>query len=268
MVHFSIFYHFELFGRNIIFIFVLRKNDITMTNSTFVPSPISESRCEYICDNCDCEKSFVSEDYTIGYQLSGSCRIYSEDDVCIDVREHTLFLVEKGSFRLVAMTGSAGTFEQMLFSLDAKTLFGASSRDNSRSEKYFELAVLKGIVTSLTIEDVAECCCTSLSTFKRRFNERFARSPHRWFVSCRLDIAERIVGHTGVAVADLAEMCGFSNTSHFISAFRHRFGATPSRHAHRRYSQKRLALQHDVVVNHLSVVPLGNLKARVVEERP
>ena len=47
-----------------------------MTNSTFVPSPISDSKCEYIRENCDSEKSFVSEDYTIGYQISGSCRIY------------------------------------------------------------------------------------------------------------------------------------------------------------------------------------------------
>ncbi len=206
-----------------------------MTNSTFVPSPISDSKCEYIRENCDSEKSFVSEDYTIGYQISGSCRIYT-DSSCIEVREHSLFLIERGSFRIEAMTGCSGSFEQILFSLDAVTLFGMASRDNSRCEKRFEDAVLKGIITSLTIEDLAEHCCTSLSTFKRRFNERFAHSPHRWFVRCRLDIAERLVGHSGVAVADLAEMCGFSNTSHFINAFRNRFGATPSRHVRRRYS--------------------------------
>ena len=208
-----------------------------MADLTFIPSPISESRCEYICDNCDSDRSFVSEGYTIGYQLSGTCRIHSEDR-SIEVREHSLFLIEKGSVRIEAMRGCSGSFEQILFSLDAEALFGASSRDNSRRERRFEHAVLVGITNSLTIEDVAAHCCTSISTFKRRFYERFSHSPHRWFVRCRLDIAERIVGHTGVAVTDLASMCGFSNTSHFIHAFRIRYGATPSRHARRRYSRR------------------------------
>jgi hypothetical protein len=58
------------------------------------------------------------------------------------------------------MTGCSGSFEQLLFSLDAVTLFGMASRDNSRCEKRFEDAVLMGIITSLTIEDLAEHCCT------------------------------------------------------------------------------------------------------------
>lgn len=212
-----------------------------MNDSTFVPSPICQSRCEYICDDRDSVKSYKCDDYTIGYQLSGSCRIYSEGK-CIEVGERSLFLVDRGSYRIESMTGSSGNFEQILFYLDSDMVFGAASRDTSRREERFEHAVLHGIITSLTIDDLASRCCISLSTFKRRFNERFRHSPHRWFVRCRLDIAERVIGHSGVAVADLAQMCGFSNTSHFIHAFRNRFGATPSRHARRRYSRHRAAL--------------------------
>lgn len=212
-----------------------------MVDSTFIQSPICDSKLDYICYNCDCVKEYEADDFMIGYQLSGSCRIISKD-CCMEVGEHKLFLVERGSYKIESMTGKSGSFEQMLFRLDAEAIFGSQSRDCSRREERFERAVLHGIITSLTIEDLAQSCCTSLSTFKRRFSERFAHSPHRWFLSCRLDIAERIVGHSGVAVADLAEMCGFSNTSHFICAFRNRFGATPLRHARCRYSATHHAL--------------------------
>ena len=212
-----------------------------MDNYTFIPSHISESKWEFISDNCDSVKDYNSEDFTIGYQLSGKCRIIYSDK-SIDVAEHSLFLIEKGCFKVDAKVGSSGSFEQVLFSLKTEALFGNASRDESRREKRFEHAVLTGIISSLTIEDLAEHCCTSLSTFKRRFNERFAHSPHRWFVRCRLDIAERVAGISSIAVADLAEMCGFSNTSHFINAFRNRFGATPSRHARIRHSRRQQRL--------------------------
>lgn len=206
-------------------------------SKTFIPSPISGSKWEYICDNCDSERVLHSESYTIGYQLSGSCNIIS-DGRGVVVRERTLFLLDRGSFKVDAKVGCSGNFEQILFSLDAETLFGRFSRDTSRSESRFEHAILAGIVSTRTIEDVAAQCCTSLSTFKRRFGERFAHSPHRWFLRCRLDIAERIIGYSGVTVADLAKMCGFSNTSHFICAYRHSFGTTPSRHARQRKALK------------------------------
>ena len=206
-------------------------------SNTFIPSPISGSKWEYICDNCDSERVLHSESYTIGYQLSGSCNIIS-DGRGVVVRERTLFLLDRGSFKVDAKVGCSGNFEQILFSLDAETLFGRFSRDTSRSESRFEHAILAGIVSTRTIEDVASQCCTSLSTFKRRFAKRFAHSPHRWFLHCRLDIAERIIGYSGVTVSDLAQMCGFSNTSHFICAYRHRFGTTPSRHARQRKALK------------------------------
>lgn len=212
-----------------------------MQDSTFVPSPISESKSEYIYEDHDSVKFYESNDYTIGYQLSGSCRILS-DDTCIEVEERTLFLVDKGSYRIEALTGCKGDFEQILFNLDSYTIFGPSSRDRSRREQRFQHAVLNGIITSLTIEDLASRCCISLSTFKRHFNERFAHSPHRWFVRCRLDIAERVATQANISVADLAAICGFSNASHFIHAFRSRFGATPSRHTRRRYSRRSLYL--------------------------
>ncbi|MBO5758759.1 MAG: helix-turn-helix transcriptional regulator, partial [Rikenellaceae bacterium] len=168
---------------------------------------------------------------------SGSCNIISEGRGVV-VRERTLFLIDKGRFKVDAKVGCSGSFEQILFSLDAEALFGRLSRDTSRSERRFEYAILTGIVSTSTIEDVASQCCTSLSTFKRRFAKRFAHSPHCWFLHCRLDIAERIIGYSGVTVADLAQMCGFSNTSHFICAYRHRFGTTPSRHARQRKALK------------------------------
>ena len=208
-----------------------------MCEQAYIPSPIADAQMEYICQESDNVTTYKTDDYIIGYTLSGSCKICGKEG-CREVAEHKLFVVEKGDYRIEQMIGRNGRFEQILLHLAAEKLFGYESRDDSRQEARFERAVLDGIVEGLTIEELADNCCLSLSTFKRHFRSRFSESPHRWFVRCRLDLAERVLSVSGISVLNLAQMCGYSNTSHFIHAFRSRFGATPSHFVRQRYSRR------------------------------
>ena len=101
---------------------------------------------------------------------------------------------------------------------------------DSREDMRFESAILQGIVANLSIEEIADMCCYSVSTFKRRFNERYQVPPHRWMLNCRMNIACEMLCTTRAATIDIATRCGFVNVSHFIACFRRHFGVTPTQY--------------------------------------
>ena len=96
-----------------------------------------------------------------------------------------------------------------------------------REERRFLHAVASGVVRNISIDDMADACCLSVSTFKRRFRTRYSTSPHRWLLSQRLRIAHTLILTTTLSITDLAAVCGFRNASHFIAQFRRRYSTTP-----------------------------------------
>ena len=96
-----------------------------------------------------------------------------------------------------------------------------------REERRFLHAVASGLLKNITIDDMADACCLSVSTFKRRFRMRYSASPHKWLLSQRLKIAHTLILTTTMSVSSLAAICGFRNASHFIAQFRRRYSTTP-----------------------------------------
>ncbi len=90
-----------------------------------------------------------------------------------------------------------------------------------------ERAVIDGVMYNLSIEELSDRCCCSLSTFKRRFHKHFNISPHRWILLCRLKLAKELLTSTDGSIADIAMQCGFVNNSHFIATFRRYYNITP-----------------------------------------
>jgi AraC-like DNA-binding protein len=110
----------------------------------------------------------------------------------------------------------------------------ASNVVDSNDER-IEQVVMAAVAENLSLEELAERCYVSVSTFKRRFRRRFSLSPHRWFILRRLDLAYRLILATDLAVTEIARLCGFTNASHFISAFKRHYKTTPAllRRTHR-----------------------------------
>ena len=104
-----------------------------------------------------------------------------------------------------------------------------SSRGDSREEERFAHAIEYGLRYSAAIEELAGMCCQSTSTFKRRFRERYSMSPHKWFTIHKLELAYKIILERDVTIVELTKLCGFNNVSHFIAAFRKRYGHSPAR---------------------------------------
>ncbi|MBO7283434.1 MAG: helix-turn-helix transcriptional regulator [Alistipes sp.] len=189
-------------------------------------TPFSGAMIEYISSGCDTTEELVTAGYDIMCVLSGSCSF----DVAGEERriyENEIHIFNRGSHLISKRVGSDGVFRNIIIHIDKDLLFGRV-RHSSREQERFEEAILKGISSNISIDELADICCLSASTFKRRFRERYSTSPHKWFLGCRLEIAAMILRETDVPTRYIASLCGFINVSHFIATFKRRFGTTPS----------------------------------------
>jgi AraC-like DNA-binding protein len=79
----------------------------------------------------------------------------------------------------------------------------------------------------LTVAEVAARVNLSESAFSRRFREATGMSPYQYVKRMRLDRARALLIDRRLNVDDVSHAVGYSSTSHFIKAFRGRFGMTP-----------------------------------------
>lgn len=86
----------------------------------------------------------------------------------------------------------------------------------------------KNFTYDLTMEEFASYSARSLSTFKRDFAKISELSPERWLQEKRLLRARDLVSSGTCRPSDVYVQVGFRNRSHFSTAFKRRFGCTPS----------------------------------------
>lgn len=80
----------------------------------------------------------------------------------------------------------------------------------------------------LRLEDYAELCHCSLSTFKREFQQVFRETPGKWITRRRVEHAANILVNTGQSVSEVAFESGFEDLSHFSRVFKQVTGKSPS----------------------------------------
>ena len=80
---------------------------------------------------------------------------------------------------------------------------------------------------NLKLEEYAQLCHMSLSTFKKTFKQYYHTTPASWLKNKKLDLAHDQVLTTDVSISHISFDCGFEDTSHFIRVFKERYGFTP-----------------------------------------
>lgn len=80
---------------------------------------------------------------------------------------------------------------------------------------------------SLTLGDLASAAGLSTFYFARAFRRFVGVPPHRYLTGVRLRHAARMLDE-GAGVTLTCYECGFGSLSHFVTAFRKRFGVVPS----------------------------------------
>ena len=80
----------------------------------------------------------------------------------------------------------------------------------------------------LSLEDYAELCHCSLSTFKREFQQTFNESPGKWITKRRVEHAANLLVNTDQSVSQVAFESGFEDLSHFSRVFKQVTGKNPT----------------------------------------
>lgn len=180
---------------------------------------------EYIKSSSNTTSSIATEHYAIGYILHGNCSVHT-DCRSFDIPEQCLYVLERGRHIIENRPDCNGVFEQIVMHLNSDDISPENMADADDSR--LESVVMGAVVENLTLDELAEKCFVSVSTFKRRFRKRFSMPPHQWFVIRKLDLAYRMILATDVPVTEIARLCGFTNSSHFIAAFKRRYNTTPA----------------------------------------
>ena len=79
----------------------------------------------------------------------------------------------------------------------------------------------------LSLEELSRLSGRSLSAFKRDFQKQFNTSPALWIKNKRLEYAGLQLGKTNKNVSEISMEIGYESVSHFIKAYKEKFGQTP-----------------------------------------
>ena len=85
----------------------------------------------------------------------------------------------------------------------------------------------------LSLEELSRLSGRSLSAFKRDFQEKFDTSPAHWIKNKRLEYASLQLENTNKNVSEVSIEIGYESISHFIKAYKSKFGQTPGKNGER-----------------------------------
>jgi AraC-like DNA-binding protein len=80
-----------------------------------------------------------------------------------------------------------------------------------------------------SISQVANECGLSTSYFVRAFKQTTGVPPYRWLTKQRIERAKELLQDPGRELADIAQLCGFVDQSHFTRVFSRSEGYSPGR---------------------------------------
>ncbi len=81
---------------------------------------------------------------------------------------------------------------------------------------------------NLSLEEYANLCHRSLSSFKRDFKKHFNVSPGKWLQTKRLDYSAMLLKNSDLNITQIVFESGFEDASHFSRAFKDKFGLSPA----------------------------------------
>lgn len=84
------------------------------------------------------------------------------------------------------------------------------------------------IADDVSVAELAGLVGLSSRQFCRRFRASTGSTPARTFDTMRLDLASTLLATTSKPITEIALDCGFSQPQHLATAFKRRFGTTPS----------------------------------------
>ena len=86
----------------------------------------------------------------------------------------------------------------------------------------------ENVQKNLKVSDYAYLTGRSVSSFNREFKRIYNMTPNQWLIEQRLKQAQYLLLNTDMKVTEIAFDVAYENVSHFIKAYRTRYGQTPN----------------------------------------
>ena len=96
-----------------------------------------------------------------------------------------------------------------------------------REFQELRLAMLSHYEKEWTMEKLCERANMEKSQFYSYYKKFFSSTPHNDLIEVRLDKAKNLLTNQALSISQTAELCGFSNLSHFSRYFKKHCGCSP-----------------------------------------
>jgi AraC-like DNA-binding protein len=83
------------------------------------------------------------------------------------------------------------------------------------------------VADDIGLADIAGATGVSVSSLTRGFRAALDVSPHRWVLSRKIALAQRLMSAGKAPLSEIAILCGFADQSHFARVFLRHVGAPP-----------------------------------------
>lgn len=97
----------------------------------------------------------------------------------------------------------------------------------SKKRRNIKVFMQNNYSKNLNVQDYALLTGRSISTFIREFKITYNTTPKKWLISQRLKKSHLLLKHANYSVTEAAIEVGYENVSHFIKAYKIRYGYTP-----------------------------------------
>ena len=101
---------------------------------------------------------------------------------------------------------------------------GLTARQLRHALEYIEANLSKDV----SLADVTNASGTSVSSLTRGFKTALSVSPHRWVLSRRIALAQRLIYESATPLNEVAIACGFADQSHLTRVFVRHVGSSPA----------------------------------------
>lgn len=100
-------------------------------------------------------------------------------------------------------------------------------RLDDRTRAHVLAFVERELARAIRVQDLADLCGVSASSFTRSFRTTQGVTPRQWIIQRRVTRAQTMMASSALALIDIAMACGFSEQSHFNRQFRKVVGMSP-----------------------------------------
>lgn len=155
----------------------------------------------------------ISNDFLIHKYIEGLLFYFDNPTL---VNEDILVLKLKEIIILLSQTQNADAIQMILSQLFSPTVYS------------FKQIIEANIFSAITLDELADYCNLSLSSFKREFAKHYNDTPANYIKTKRLEKATELLKLSDMRITDIAFESGFNELANFTKSFHDKYGVTPS----------------------------------------